>query len=185
MINDGKKNNNKKNNWLPFLRTSLSPAAPPLAALPSSTPQFPASVHVMAPLGCVSHRDEATGAVQEYFGSGSGRRALTQPPEIAPKKREKWPVFIASGMLEVLLVIFGGGEGFEVWGGGGMETGVVVAQAGALCSSSVLSPLIRAWGDFVSFSGAPEGSFLPWGDPHSSFQPGDLLGPMGSPVPGP
>lgn len=46
---------------------------------PSSAPEFIASVHVMAPLGCVSHTNGATGALQAYFNFGSHTRALTQP----------------------------------------------------------------------------------------------------------
>lgn len=44
---------------------------------PSSAPEFIASVHVMAPLGCVSHKNEATGALQAYFNFGSRMSALT------------------------------------------------------------------------------------------------------------
>lgn len=62
-----------------WLSSEPLPCSSSSRCAPSSTPRFPASVHVMAPWGCVSHENEATGAVQEYFNSGSGRRALTQP----------------------------------------------------------------------------------------------------------
>lgn len=120
-----------------WLSSEPLPCSSSSRCAPSSTPRFPASVHVMAPWGCVSHENEATGAVQEYFNSGSGRRALTQPccrhgrgelarrcllrSQTAQKKKGKRPIFISSGMLEVLLLVFGGGEGFGVWGGGGLE----------------------------------------------------------------
>lgn len=90
-------------------------------------------------------------------------------------------------MLEVLLLSFGGGESFGVWGGGGMETGVVVVQAGALCSS-VLSPLssvTRACGGILLLSLKPLRVLSCPGEIHiHPFSLGILLGSMGSPFPG-
>lgn len=59
MINCG-----KITGWL-----SSEPCSPSSGCTPSSTPEFP----VMAPLGCVSHENGATGALQGYLHSGSGR----------------------------------------------------------------------------------------------------------------
>lgn len=137
-----------------WLSSEPLPCSSSSCCTPSSTPEFPASVHVMAPLGCVSHKNEATGALQAYFSSGSGRRALTQPCcrhvwgafarrcllrfQTAPKKKKgKRPIFISSGMLEVLLSFFGGGEGSGVRGEGGMAAGEA-PQAGALCCRAQL-----------------------------------------------
>lgn len=62
--------------WLsdePLLSSSSSHCTP------SSAPEFIASVHVMAPWGCVSHKNGATGALQAYFNFGSHMSALTHP----------------------------------------------------------------------------------------------------------
>lgn len=158
-----------------WLSSEPLPCSSSSRCTPSSTPEFPASVHVMAPLGCVSHKNEATGALQAYFSSGSGRRALTQPCcrhvwgafarrcllrfQAAPKKKRGngqflFPQVCWRSFCRSLVVVRALGCGVRV---GWRQERRLKRELCAVVpsSSSVLSPLSsvpRGWGHFAFLS---------------------------------